>query len=83
MTNPNIEQLTAAQKANAEVMVALVQTAFNGVEKIAELNLAAARDFLNSSVNGTQTLLGAKDVQETSKLQSTLAQPNLEKVTAY
>ena len=62
MTNPNIEQLTAAQKANAEVMVALVHTAFNGVEKIAELNLAAARDFLNSSVNGTQTLLGAKDV---------------------
>lgn len=33
MTNPNIEQLTAAQKANAEVMVALVHTAFNGVEK--------------------------------------------------
>lgn len=83
MTNPNIEQLTAAQKANAEVMVALVHTAFNGVEKIAELNLAAARDFLNSSVNGTQTLLDAKDVQEAAKLQSTLAQPNLEKVTAY
>ena len=75
MTNPNIEQLTAAQKANAEVMVALVHTAFNGVEKIAELNLAAARDFLNSSVNGTQTLLGAKDVQEAAKLLERYVQP--------
>lgn len=83
MPNPNIEQLTAAQKANAEVMVALVHTAFNGVEKIAELNLAAARDFLNTSVDGTQSLLNVKDVQDAAKLQSTLAQPNLEKVTAY
>ncbi len=83
MSNPNIEQLAAAQKANAEVMAALVHAAFNGAEKIAELNLAAARDFLNTSVNGTQTLLGAKDVQEAAKLQTNLAQPNLEKVTAY
>lgn len=83
MTNPNIEQLTAAQKANAEVLVALVHTAFNGAEKIAELNLTAARDFLNSSVSSTQTLMGAKDVQDAAKLQGNLAQPNLEKVTAY
>lgn len=83
MSTNNLEQVTAAQKANAEVMVALVHTAFNGVEKIAELNLNAAREVLNASVAGTQSLMGAKDVKEAAKLQSTLAQPSLERLTDY
>jgi hypothetical protein len=42
MSNLNIEQLTAAQKANAEVMMALMRTAFNGVERLTALNMAAS-----------------------------------------
>nr|MBL8412112.1 phasin family protein [Dechloromonas sp.] len=38
MSNPNIEQLAAAQKANIEVMTALLRTAFNGVERLTALN---------------------------------------------
>ena len=43
MSKPNMEQMAAAQKANAEVMTALLRTAFNGVERLTALNMAASR----------------------------------------
>jgi phasin family protein len=83
MSNLNIEQLANSQKANAEVMMTLVRSAFNGMEQLAALNLAASREFFNASVANTQQLMNAKDPQELSKLSSTLAQPNVEKMTEY
>ncbi|MDP3439709.1 MAG: phasin family protein, partial [Azonexus sp.] len=68
MTNPNIEQLTAAQKANAEVMMALLHSAFNGVERLTALNLAATREIFNNSVANSQRLLNAKDAKDVAKL---------------
>lgn len=83
MSNPNFEQLTAAQKANAEVMMALMRTAFNGVERLTALNMAASREFFNSTVANTQQLLGAKDANAVAKLNSELAQPNVDKLVSY
>jgi len=83
MSNPNIEQLAAAQKANAEVMLALLRTAFNGVERLTALNVAASREFFNNSVANSQQLLGAKDAATVAKLNAELAQPNLEKLVEY
>ena len=83
MNNPNIEQLTAAQKANAEVMMALLHSAFNGVERLTALNMAATRELLNNSVANTQQLMGAKDAKDMAKLNSELAQPNVEKMMEY
>uniref|UniRef100_Q47AH9 Phasin n=1 Tax=Dechloromonas aromatica (strain RCB) TaxID=159087 RepID=Q47AH9_DECAR len=83
MSNPNIEQLAAAQKANAEVMLALLRTAFNGVERLTALNVAASREFFNNSVANSQQLLGAKDAAAVAKLNAELAQPNLEKLVEY
>jgi len=83
MSNPNIEQLAAAQKANAEVMMALLRTAFNGVERLTALNMAASREFFNTTVAGTQQLLSAKDAAEMAKLNSNLAQPGAEKWMDY
>jgi phasin family protein len=83
MSNPNIEQLTAAQKANAEVMMALLRTAFNGVERLTALNMAASREFFNTTVAGTQQLMAAKDVNEIAKLNTNLAQPGAEKWMDY
>ncbi|QRM20622.1 phasin family protein [Dechloromonas sp. TW-R-39-2] len=83
MSNPNIEQLTAAQKANAEVMMALLRTAFNGVERLTALNMAASREFFNNTVASTQQLMAAKDVNEIAKLNTTLAQPGAEKWMDY
>jgi len=67
MSTNNLEQLAAAQKANAEVMMALVRTAFNGMEQLAALNLAASRELFNTSVANTQQLLTIKDPQELAK----------------
>lgn len=83
MSKQNLEQIAAAQKANAEVMVALLRTAFNGVERLTALNMAASRDFFNNTVASTQQLLGAKDANELAKLNSELAAPNVEKLNAY
>ena len=68
MSKPNMEQLAAAQKANAEVMSALMRTAFNGVERLTALNMAASREFFNNTVSNAQQLLGAKDAGEAAKL---------------
>jgi phasin family protein len=83
MSKQNLEQVAAAQKANAEVMMALLRTAFNGVERLTALNMAASREFFNNTVAGTQQLLGAKDANELAKLNSELAKPNVDKWTAY
>jgi phasin family protein len=83
MSKPNMEQLAAAQKANAEVMMTLMRTAFSGVERLTALNMAASRELFNSTVNNAQQLLGAKDAGEVAKLNSELAKPNVEKWTAY
>ena len=83
MSNPNIEQLTAAQKANAEVMMALLQSAFNGVERLTALNMAATRELFNNSVASSQQLLSAKDAKDVAKLNSELAQPNVDKLMEY
>lgn len=83
MNNPNIEQLTAAQKANTEVMMALLRTAFNGVERLTALNMAATRDFFNNTVANTQQLMAAKDANAVAKLNSELAQPNVDKFMNY
>ena len=83
MSNPNIEQLTAAQKANAEVMMALLRTAFNGVERLTALNMAASREFFNNTVANAQQLMAAKDANAVAKLNSELAQPNVEKLMDY
>ena len=83
MNNPNFEQLTAAQKANAEVMTNLMRTAFNGVERLTALNMAASREFFNNTLAGTQQMLSAKDPQAVAKLNAELAQPNAAKWMDY
>ena len=83
MSNLNFDQLTAAQKANAEVMTTLLRTAFNGVERLTALNMAASREFFNNTMAGTQQLLSAKDPQAVAKLNTELAQPNAAKWMDY
>ena len=83
MTKPNMEQLAAAQKANAEVMMALLRTAFNGVERLTALNMAASREFFNNTVANTQQLMGAKDAGAVAKLNTELAKPNVDKWVDY
>ena len=77
------DQLVSANKANVEALLTLANTAFASAERLATLNLGVARSALEDSVANVKTLLGVKDAQELLSLQSTLAQPAVEKVVAY
>ncbi|MDT4836162.1 phasin: phasin family protein [compost metagenome] len=77
------EQMIAAQKANIETIFGLTQKAFEGVEKLVELNVQATKAALSESANSTQALLSVKDAQELLTLQASLMQPLAEKTVAY
>ena len=78
-----VEQVVASHKANIETLFGLTNKAFEGVEKIVELNLTASKAALSEVSSHTQSLLGVKDVQELLALQSGLFQPLAEKTAAY
>lgn len=77
------EQILAAHKANVETLFGLTAKAFEGVEKLVELNLSAAKAALNESSNSTQAVLSVKDAQELVTMQANLFQPLAEKTAAY
>jgi len=80
---PIADQLAAAQKAHLETLFELTSKAFEGVEKLVELNLQVAKASL-SEVQATATAsLGVKDAQELLALQAGLLQPAAEKAAAY
>ncbi|MEQ1657927.1 MAG: phasin family protein [Hylemonella sp.] len=78
-----VEQVLATNKANVETLFGLTGKAFEGVEKLVELNLAASRALLAESASQAQTVLNAKDPQELLALQSGLLQPLSEKAASY
>ena len=77
------EQIVASHKANVETLFGLTAKAFEGVEKLVELNMSAAKAALSDSAQNTQTALSAKDAQELIALQAQLFQPLAEKTAAY
>lgn len=77
------EQLVASQKANMETLYGLTAKAFEGMEKLVELNLQATKAALAESANHTQAVLSVKDAQELLALQAGMFQPLAEKAAAY
>ena len=77
------EQIQAAGKANIEAMLALASTQFAAIEKFASLNANAVKTAFEDGLANARALAGAKDVQELFNLQSTFAQPAIEKAIAY
>ena len=77
------EQLLAAHKANIEMLFGLTSKAFEGVEKLVELNLTASRAALIEAANNAQAAFAAKDAQELLALQAGLFQPLAEKAASY
>jgi phasin family protein len=77
------EQVLASHKANIETLFGLTHKAFEGVEKLVELNVQATKAALAESANHAQAVLGVKDAQELLALQAGLVQPLAEKTAAY
>jgi phasin family protein len=78
-----VEQVIASHKANLETLFGLTNKAFEGVEKIVELNLTASKAALSEVAGHTQSMLSVKDAQELLALQSGLLQPLADKTAAY
>ncbi len=77
------EQLMAAHKSNVEVLFGLTNKAFEGVEKLVELNLQVARTAIGEAAENAKAVMSAKDAQEFMTLQAALLQPAAEKAAAY
>jgi phasin family protein len=77
------EQLIAAQKANIETLFGLTNKAFEGVEKLVELNVQAAKTALSEAAQTSAAALSVKDAQELLALQAGLLQPAAEKAAAF
>jgi phasin family protein len=77
------EQILASQKAAVETLFGLTTRAFEGVEKLVELNITASKTALAEAAGTTQAVLAVKDAQELLALQASLFQPLAEKTAAY
>jgi phasin family protein len=78
-----VDQVVASQKASIETMFGLTHKAFEGVEKLVELNVQASKAALSESANHAKAVLSIKDAQELLALQASLMQPLAEKAAAY
>ena len=77
------EQVVAAQKANVETLFDLTNKAFEGVEKLVELNLQVAKTSLGEAADNARAILSVKDAQELVALQASMLQPSAEKAASY
>ena len=77
------EQIMASQKATVETLFGLTTKAFEGVEKLIELNMTASKAAMTEAAGTTQAMMSVKDAQELLALQASLFQPLAEKTAAY
>jgi phasin family protein len=80
---PTPESLSAAQKENLDAMMKLSHKAFEGVEKMVDLQLNAARTSLQESAEKFKALMSVKDAQDMMNVNKDLATPSAEQALAY
>ena len=78
-----VDQVMASHKANMETLMGLTSKAFEGVEKIVELNMSASKAAMAEAGDHAQAVMSVKDAQELMALQSSMFQPLAEKTAAY
>jgi len=77
------EQLIAINKANLESAMRFAGVAIEGAERMIELQLKAAKTAFADSIESAKALAAVKDFQQFAALKDNMAQPTLEKATAY
>src|SRR5262245_11731135 len=77
------EQLVAINKANLEVAMKFAGVAIQGAERILDLQMKATKTAFADSVENAKTIAAVKDLQQLAALKESLAQPSIEKATAY
>ena len=79
----NTEQLIATAKSNVETLIALGTKAFEGVEKLVELNVQATKVSLAETGEAATAALSIRSVDQFAALQSSMVQPAGEKLASY
>lgn len=84
MSTPfNVESFAKLHQAHIDSLLAVANTAFAGVERLAALNLNTTRSLLEDSAASTRALLGARNLEDFVTLQGRLTQPALDKALAW
>ncbi len=79
----NTATFAAAQQAQIDALLGLSAKAFEGIEKLATLNLKTAKASLGDVAEAGVALQSAKDPQQVLALQASLLQPAADKAAAY
>jgi phasin family protein len=77
------EQLMALTKAQLEAAARFAGVALQGAEKIMGLQLQAAKSAFADGLEIARAFAAVKDLQDLAALKDTIAQPSIEKATAY
>lgn len=77
------QDLIQARQAAAETATLFVQTALDTTERLTALTLNTNRALFEDALAGITALLEVRDPQALIKLQTSLAQPAIEKALAY
>ncbi len=78
-----VEQVVAAQKASLGNVFGVTARAFEGCEKLVELNLRTGKAALSDLAQASTAALSAKDAQQLAALQEAAVQPKVEQLTAF
>jgi phasin family protein len=80
---PNAEALLKASKEALDKAVVSTNEAFETLERLAALNLTAARDAVEHSAKSFKESLGAKSPKEAAEFISSQVKPSIERGVAY
>lgn len=77
------EQLVAINKANLQVAMKFAAVALESAERMLDVQIRVAKNAFADSAEAAKALAGIKDLQQLATLKDNLAQPSIEKATAY
>ncbi len=76
-----LDQMLDAQKSSSEVLVAIMHTSFEGMQRLAELNMVAAKEVMSNTATSANTLPSLKDMGDMSRFSAQMPKP--ERVMDY
>lgn len=77
------EQFMQFGKSSLEAALSLANITLQGTERLVGLQMKTVKDALDESIKNAKALSDIKSVQDLMSMQSSAAQPNIEKVVAY
>jgi len=78
-----LEQIVNAQKTNIDALSRVTGRAFEGIEKLIQLNVSTAKSALVEVAQNAKLAVSVKDLQELIALHTSLLQPTAEKAKSY